>query len=141
MRSLMGSEALRPGVAQLGQIALATDDVEGLRDFYRLLGGVASPPCIDRESGLQNCILDFCGVRLELLERPDHGKGAAVDGQSSGLVYLSFALGTADAVDELSGVIAAAGYRLLEPPQRTCEVGCYEGVVLDPDGNRLKLTV
>jgi lactoylglutathione lyase len=56
-------------------------------------------------------------------------------------VYLSFALGTADAVDELSGVIAAAGYPVLEPPQRTCEVGCYESVVLDPDGNRLKLTV
>ena len=112
----MGSEALRPRVAQLGQIALATDDVAGLRDFYRLLGGVASPPCVDRESGLQSCILDFCGVRLELLQRPDHGEGAAVDGQSSGLVYLSFALGTADAVDELSGVIAAAGYRVLEPP-------------------------
>jgi predicted enzyme related to lactoylglutathione lyase len=102
---------------------------------------VASPPCIDRESGLQSCILDFCGVRLELLERPDHGEGAALDRQSSGLVYLSFALATADAVDELSGVMAAAGYRVLEPPQRTCEVGCYEGVVLDPAGNRLRLTV
>jgi lactoylglutathione lyase len=137
----MSSEAPRPRVAQLGQIALATDDVEGLRAFYRLLGGVASPRCIDRESGLQSCILDFCGVRLELLERPDHGERAAVDGQSSGLVYLSFALGTADAVDELSGVMAAAGYRVFEPPQRTCEEGCYESVVLDPDGNRLKLTV
>jgi hypothetical protein len=106
-------------ITQLGQIALATDDVEGLREFYRLIGGVAEPP-----------FLDFCGVRLELLERPHHG-----------LVYLSFALGTADAVDELSGVIAAAGYRVLEPPRRTCEVGCYESVVLDPAGNRLKLTV
>ena len=137
----MGSEARRPRVAQLGQIALTTDDIEGLCDFYRLLGGVASPPCIDRESGLQSCILDCCGVRLELLERPDHGDGAAVDGQSSRLVYLGFALGTADAVDELSVVIAAAGYRVLEPPRRTCDVGCYESVVLDPDGNRLRLTV
>jgi lactoylglutathione lyase len=137
----MGSEALRPRVAQLGQIALATDDAERLRDFYRLLGGVASPLCIDPESGLRSCMLDFCGVRLELLERLDHGKGAAVDGQSSGFVCLSFALGTADAVDELSGVMAAAGYRVLEPPRRICEVGCYESVVLDPDGNRLKLTV
>ena len=136
----MGSDALRSRVAQLGQIALATDDVEGLRDFYCLLGGVASPLCIDRESGLQSCMLDFCGVRLELLERPDRGKGATVE-QSSGLLYLSFALGTADAVDELSVVMAAAGHRVLEPPQRTREVGCYEGVVLDPDGNRLKLTV
>ena len=140
-RRAMGSEALRSRVAQLGQIALATDDVQGLRDFYRLLGGVASPLCIDRESGLQSCIQDFCGVRLELLERPDRGEGAAVDGQSSVLVYLSFALGTADAVDDLSEVIAAAGYRVLERPRRTCEGGCYESVVLDPDGNRLKLTV
>lgn len=137
----MGGEGLRRRVVQLGQIALATDDVERLRDFYRLLGGVASAPHIDRETGLQSCVLDFCGVRLELLERPDHGEGAAVDEQSSGLVYLSFALGTADAVDEHSGVIAAAGYRVLEPPRRTCEAGCYESVVLDPDGNRVKLTV
>jgi len=137
----MGSDALRPRIAQLAQIALATDDVEGLRDFYRLLGGVASPPGINRDSGLKSCILDFCGVRLELLERPNHSEDAAVDGQSTGLVYLSFALGTADAVDELSGVIAAAGYRVLEPPRRTCEVGCYESVVLDPDGNRVRLTV
>ena len=137
----MGSEALRQRVAQLGQIALATDDVKGLRDFYRLIGGVASPPRIDRESGLQSCLLDFCGVRLELLERADHGECAAADGQSSGLVYLGFALGTADAVDELSAVIAAAGYRVLERPRRTCEFGCYESVVLDPDGNRLRLTV
>ena len=140
-RSAMGSEALRSRVAQLEQIALATDDVEGLRDFYRLLGGVASPLCIDPESGLRSCVLDFCGVRLELLERPDRGEGAAVDGQSSGLVYLGFALGSADAVDELSGVIAAAGHRVLEPPHRTGELGRYESVVLDPDGNRLKLTV
>jgi lactoylglutathione lyase len=90
---------------------------------------------------LPGCILVFGGVRVELLERPDHGEGVAVDGHSSGLVYLSFALGTADAVDELSGAMAAAGYRVLEPPRRTCEDGCYESVVLDPDGNRLKLTV
>jgi lactoylglutathione lyase len=106
-----------------------------------VLGGVASPPCIDRESGLQSCTLDFCGVRFELLELPDRRGGAAVDNQSSGLVYLGFALGTADAVDELSRVMSAAGYRVLEPPQRTCEEGCYESVVLDPDGTRLRLTV
>ena len=137
----MGSEALRPRVAQLGQIGLATNNLERLHEFYRLLGGVGSPPCIDPESGIRGCILDFCGVRLEMLERSDHGRGAAVDGRSSGLVYLSLVLGTADAVDELSAVIAAAGYRLLEPPRRTCEVGCYESVVLDPDGNRVRLTV
>jgi lactoylglutathione lyase len=57
------------------------------------------------------------------------------------LLHLGFALGAADAVDDLTGNIAAAGHRVLEPPRRIGEPGSYESVVLDPDGNRLKLTV
>jgi lactoylglutathione lyase len=138
----MASDARRPAVTiQIDQIALATDDVKSLRDFYRQLGGVPSAPRLDPETGLHSCVLDFCDVRLELLERPDDGNGAAGDGRSPGLAYIGFALGSADAVDELSGAIAAAGYRVLELPHRACELGCYESVVLDPDGNRVKLTV
>jgi lactoylglutathione lyase len=128
-------------LAQLETIALATDNVEGLRDFYLQLGGIASPPSMDPNTGLHSCVVDFCGVRLALLERPDCDKAAAGDGGSSGLAHIGFALGSADAVDELSGVIAAAGYRVLELPHRRCELGCYESVILDPDGNRLKLSV
>jgi lactoylglutathione lyase len=129
-----------PAVAQLELIALATSDVVGLRDFYVQLGAVASPPFTDPDTGLRSCVLDFCGLRLELHERPEISD-AAGDEQLPGLSHIGFALGSADAVDELSRVIAAAGYRLLEPPRRTRELGRYESVVLDPDGNRLKLTV
>jgi lactoylglutathione lyase len=137
----VSSEAPRPVLAQLENIALATDNVEGLRDFYLQLGRLASPPSTDPNTNLVSCVVDFCGVRLEFVERAPRGKGATGDGGSSGLIHVGFALGSADAVDELTGVIAAAGYRVLELPHRTCELGCYESVVLDPDGNRLKLTV
>jgi lactoylglutathione lyase len=130
-----------PTVAQIEHIALTTNDVDGLRDFYRQLGAVASPPCTDPDSGLRSCMLDFCGVRLELFERPRDRQDAVRDGRSPGLLHVGFALGSADAVDQLSRVIAAAGHRVLEPPHRTGELGRYESVVLDPDGNRLKLTV
>ena len=130
-----------PTVAQLELIALATSDVEGLRDFYLQLGAVASPSLADPDTGLRSCVLDFCGVRLELLERPEMADDVAGDEQPGGLSHIGFALGSADAVDELSRVIAVAGYRLLGPPRRTGELGRYESVVLDPDGNRLKLTV
>jgi len=127
-------------LAQLENIALATKDVEGLREFYLQLGGTASPPSTDPET-IDSCVVDFCGVRLEFVEPAPRGKSAAGEGRSSVLVHLGFALGSADAVDELTGAIAAAGHRVLELPHRTCELGCYESVVLDPDGNRLKLTV
>ena len=137
----MSSDAFRPTVAQIEHVALATNDLECLCDFYQQLGTVASPPRTDPDTGLRSCVLDFCGVRLELFERPRNGEAAAGDGRSPGLAHLGFALGSADAVDELSGVMAAAGHRVLEPPHRTGELGRYESVVLDPDGNRLKLTV
>jgi lactoylglutathione lyase len=130
-----------PMVAQIEHIALATSDVECLRDFYEQLGAAASPVLRDPDSGLRSCVLDFCGVRLELLERRSSAEGATGDARTSGLVHLGFALGSADAVDELSRVIAAAGHRVLEPPHRSGELRRYETVVLDPDGNRLKLTV
>ena len=130
-----------PTVAQLDHVALVTKDVEGLRDFYQQLRGVASALCTDADTGLHTCVLDFCGVRLELLERPGDGERHDGDGRPSGLLHLGFALGSADAVDELSGAIAAAGYRVLEPPHRVGQLGPYQSVVLDPDGNQVKLTV
>jgi predicted enzyme related to lactoylglutathione lyase len=86
-------------------------------------------------------VLDFCGVRLGVFERPRSRRAATRDGRSPRLLHLGFALGSADAVDELSRLLAAAGHRVLEPPHRSGELGRYESVALDPDGNRLKLSV
>jgi catechol 2,3-dioxygenase-like lactoylglutathione lyase family enzyme len=85
-------------------------------------------------------VLDFCGVRLELLERSGDGEPDDCD-RRAGLLHLGFALGSADAVDKFCGAIVAAGYSVLEPPHRVGRLGRYHGVVLDPDGNQVKLTV
>lgn len=137
----VSSDAFHPAVAQIEHIALATSDVECLCDFYRQLGAAASPPSTDPGTGLRACVLDFCGVRLELFERPGRRGGAAGEVLAPGLMHLGFVLGSADAVDELTRVIAWAGHRVLEGPHRAGELGRYESVVLDPDGNRVKLTV
>src|SRR5215469_3368160 len=137
----VSGDAFRTVVAQIEHIALATNDVECLCDFYRQLGAAASPPATDPGTGLRTCVLDFCGVRLELVERRGRREGSADEVLAPGLMHLGFALGSADAVDELSRVIASAGHRVLERPHRAGELGRYESVVLDPDGNRVKLTV
>ena len=137
----MRSDAFRPAVAQIEHIALATNELERLCDFYRQLGAVASPPRADPDTGRRSCALDFCGVRLVVFARPESSGDPSGDVPSPGLVHLGFAVGSADAVDELSGMLATAGHRVLEPPRRTGELGSYESVVLDPDGNRLKLMV
>jgi lactoylglutathione lyase len=135
------SSELSQRVAQIEHIALATNQFESLCGFYRRLGGVALPLSPNLGDGLRCCVLDFCGVRLEVFE-PFRSRHPPPDGgRSPRLLHLGFALGSADAVDELTRVLAAAGDRVVEPPRRTCELGCYESVVLDPDGNRIKLGV
>jgi lactoylglutathione lyase len=130
------------GIAQIERIALSTSDLESLCDFYRRLGGVASPLSTDFEDDVSACALDFCGIRLEVFERPRNNRGeAGEEGMAPRLLHLGFALGSADAVDELTRVLAADGHRILEAPHRSGERGRYESVVLDPDGNRLKLSV
>jgi lactoylglutathione lyase len=137
----VSSDVFHPRVAQIEHIALVTNDAGCLCDFYRLLGAAVLPPATDPGTGLRTCVLDFCGVRLELFERPGRREGVAGEVLAPGLMHLGFALGSADAVDEFSRVIARAGHRVLERPHRSGELGCYESVVLDPDGNRVKLTV
>jgi lactoylglutathione lyase len=140
----VGNDAFHPMAAQIEHIALATNDVERLCDFYRQLGAMASPVATEAGTGLRSCVLDFCGVGLELLELlewPGIREGADPSALAPGLVHLGFALGSADAVDELTRVIATAGHRVLERPHRAGERGRYESVVLDPDGNRVKLIV
>ena len=129
-----------PTVAQIDHVALATNDLECLRDFYGSFGAIPSPTSTDPDTGVRSCVLDFCGVRLELRERP-RGRAATRGWQTPVLLHIGFALGSADAVDDLTRAIAADGHVVLEPPHRTGEPGSYESVVLDPDGNRLKLSV
>jgi lactoylglutathione lyase len=126
------SSELSQGIAQIEHVALATKRLESLCDFYRRLGGVALPLARDPGDGLPGFVLDFCGVRLEVFERPRSGRAAAGAGRSSRLLHLGFALGSADAVDELSRVLAAAGHPVLESPHRAGELGRYGSVVLDP---------
>jgi predicted enzyme related to lactoylglutathione lyase len=135
------SSELSHGVAQIEHVVLATNQLESLCDFYRRLGGVSLPISPDLGDGLRGCALDFCGVRLGVFERPSNPHAATRDERSPRLLQLGFALGSADAVDELSRLLAAAGHRVLEPPHRAGELGRYESIALDPDGNRLKLSV
>jgi hypothetical protein len=48
------------GIAQIERIALATNDLESLCEFYRRLRGIASPLPTDSEDDLRACALDLC---------------------------------------------------------------------------------
>jgi lactoylglutathione lyase len=115
--------------ASIEHVALWTDDLEGLRWWYeRWLGARAGARYDNADKGFASYFLEFDGgARLELMHMP---------GEEHGLrAHVAFSLGSRAAVDELAAAIGA-----VDGPRTTGD-GYYEAVVLDPDGNRVELTV
>ena len=60
--------------------------------------------------------------------------------QFTGYIHIAFSAGSQEAVDALTDRLRHDGYRILDGPRITGD-GYYESSVLDPDGNRLEITV
>ena len=130
-------------VARIEHVALWTRDVERLQDFYvRHFGARAGAPYRNPAKGFDSCFLEFeGGARLEImrttqLELADAPPGA----QRRGLTHIAVGVGSEARVDALTSELRAAGFGVVEDPRRTGD-GYYESVVLDPDGNRIEITV
>jgi len=130
-------------VARIEHIALWTEDIERLAAFYsQYLGASVGPKYVNASKGFESRFLMFeNGARLEVMKTSTlqplkHAPGV----QRMGLTHLAFSLGTERRVDELTGSLRAAGFAVADGPRRTGD-GYYESVVLDPDGNRIELTV
>ena len=121
-------------MARIEHVALWTDDLEPLREWYeRWLGARSGPRYENVRTGLGSYFLEFeGGARLELMRMP---------GQEPGLrAHVAFALGSQERVDALVEELRADGVPVLDGPRTTGD-GYYEAVVADPDGNRVELTV
>lgn len=57
-----------------------------------------------------------------------------------GFTHLAVSVGSEQHVDDLTQRLRLDGFPILDGPRRTGD-GCYETVVLDPDGNRIEITV
>jgi lactoylglutathione lyase len=130
-------------VTRIEHVALWTQDIERLCAFYvRHFGARAGAPYRNEARAFDSCFLEFDGgARLELMrtgqiELVTPGAGA----QRHGLTHFAISVGSEARVDELTSTLRDAGCPILDGPRRTGD-GYYESVVLDPDGNRVEITV
>jgi len=81
------------------------------------------------------------GARLELMHMPTIPPSLnGADAQFTGYIHLAFSVGSEAQVDELTALLQQDGYPVVSEPRRTGD-GYYESCVLDPDGNRVEITV
>jgi lactoylglutathione lyase len=128
---------------KIEHIAIWTADLEGLKVFYETyFQAQAGAKYTNPAKGFESYFLTFSsGPRLELmalttLAEPPPGQ----DAPRAGYAHLAFSAGSRPAVDVLTARLSRDGYQVLDGPRVTGD-GYYESSLLDPDGNRLEITI
>ena len=130
-----------PRVTGVHHVAVWVEELERVRAFYvGALGGESGPQYHNPRTGFRSYFVSFGpGARIELMSRADVvpvDRGAA----ATGYAHVSLSVGSREAVDALVAALEAASVVIDSRPRQTGD-GYYEAVVLDPEGNRIEITV
>lgn len=128
---------------KIEHIAIWSKDIDKLRDFYvRYFGAVSSNKYVSEKKGFSSYFLSFeDGARLELMSIKDL---PVFPGKSNldyvGFSHLAISVGSTAQVDELTALLKQDGYEVVSGPRKTGD-GYYESAILDPDNNKIEITV
>ena len=128
---------------RIDHVAIWCKDLEALRQFYETyFGARPNRKYVNEAKGFESYFLSFdSGARVELMRLRSLAETAS-DPQtpSTGLAHLAFSAGSEEGVEALTTALEKAGHAVLDGPRRTGD-GYYESVVLDPENNRIEITV
>jgi lactoylglutathione lyase len=127
---------------KIEHMAIWTVDVERLRLFYeKYFGATSNTKYVNTAKQFESYFLSFhAGARLEIMHSPRIPQHSEQDLQWNGYAHIAFSVGSRERVDALTRQLQEDGYRLLDGPRVTGD-GYYESSFLDPDGNRIEITI
>lgn len=153
---------------KIEHIAIWAKDIDKVCEFYRkYFGGVVHPIYHNPAKQFTSRFVTFDdGARLEIMHRPDIDVWPVTSLQSDmltlghagvqaprrdthdrmfhvehmGFTHVSFSVGSKEEVNRLTEQMSADGIQVVGEPRTTGD-GYYESVVLDPEGNRVEITI
>ena len=128
---------------KIEHVAVWARNIETIRSFYEeYFNARSSAKYTNPGKQFSSYFLSFdSGARLEIMQVqtvPDTN-GNPYD-QFTGFIHLAFSVGSEDSVNALTAKLAEDGFEVLDGPRKTGD-GYYESVVLDPENNRIEITV
>jgi len=128
---------------RIEHVAIWTKDLERLRAFYeRYFQVTAGDKYFNSGKQFESYFLNFpSGARLELMRMPSIPESLnSPESQFTGYIHIAISTGSREKVDSLTAQLKEDGFRVVDGPRHTGD-GYYESVVLDPDGNRVEITI
>ena len=126
---------------KIEHIAVWAKDLEKLRNFYvSYFGMISNDMYHNKNTGFRSYFLSFPGesARIEIMSRNDVNESALKE--ILGFTHFAISVGSKEKVDELAEIFEKDGFTIASKPRTTGD-GYYECAVLDPEGNKVEITV
>ena len=128
---------------KIEHLAIWVSDLEKMRTFYEsYFSAKAGELYHNPTKQFHSYFLSFeSGSRLELMHRPDIPANLNdLKQQYIGLIHFAMSVGSKEKVNTLTEQLRQNGFPVIGEPRTTGD-GYYESVVLDPENNRIEITV
>lgn len=125
---------------KIEHLAIWVQDLEKMKSFYcRYFGAEAGPKYFNAKKDFESYFLHLKeGCRIELMRIPHVNTFSKKE--MLGLAHLAISVGTKESVDSLTQKLKSDGHRVIGDPRTTGD-GYYESIILDPEGNRIEITI
>jgi len=124
-------------------LAIWVNDLEKMKSFYeKYFNAIAGEKYHNPTKNFTSYFLSFeKGCRLELMQKPEIPKNQNdVTLQYIGIIHFAISVGSKEKVDTLTDEMRNDGYSVVGKPRTTGD-GYYESVILDPENNRIEITI
>lgn len=128
---------------KIEHLAIWVKDLEGMRNFYETyFKAKSNQKYRNDKKKFESYFLSFTeGPRLELMNRPDIPDNVNdLVKEYIGIIHFAVSVGSKEMVDSLTERLRTDGYSIVGEPRWTGD-GYYESVILDPERNRVEVTI
>jgi lactoylglutathione lyase len=128
---------------KIGHIAIWTKDLERMKHFYEKYFQItAGEKYFNPTKNFESYFLRFEeGARLEIMRKPETAPlEKDLLNEFIGLAHFAVSVGSKEKVNTLTEKLRHDGFQIIGEPRTTGD-GYYESIVLDPEGNRIEITI
>lgn len=127
---------------KITHIAAWCKDLDKMKNFYeKYFHGKPGEKYVNKAKQFESYFLRFDNseTRLELMHKPNIVElPISTNVQHLGIAHLAFCAGSVENVDKLTNRLREDGFYIAGEPRTTGD-GCYESIVLDPEGNIIEI--